>query len=253
MAELVVSNLTVAGPERDLVCDASLNVRPGELNVLLGPNGAGKTSLLRAALGLAPAAVGQSEIDGVDVRTLHPDARARLISYLPQARPLAWPNRVRDIVALGRFAHGGSLGRLGLEDHQAIDRALADAGLQALAERRADTLSGGEMARMHFARAAAAQAPLMIADEPVAALDLRHQFQVMTLLRRFVDTGGGALAVLHDVALAARFADRLVWMREGAIVADGSPEDTLTPERLRDVFGVVAQIDKGVPIIAGVA
>ena len=98
--------------------------------------------------------------------------------------------------------------------------------------------------RVHCARAFAAEAPLLIADEPTAALDLRHQFQVMELLRRFVDAGGGVLVVLHDVGLAVRFADRLIWMKDGAILANGSPEETLTVDRIRTVYGMHARVER---------
>ena len=174
---------------------------------------------------------------------LAPQLRARRASYLPQRRPLAWPSPVRDVVALGRFSHGAALGRLGDADRQAVAVALEACDLTALADRAADTLSGGELARVHFARAFAAEAPLLIADEPVAALDPRHQHRIMELVRSFVDTGGGALIVLHDVALAARFADRLLWMLDGRMVADGTPAGTLSAERLAEVYGVKAGVE----------
>jgi iron complex transport system ATP-binding protein len=171
-----------------------------------------------------------------------PAERARYVSYLPQRRPLAWPNKVHDIVALGRFAHGAALGRLGPEDAQAVREAIAACDLETLATRDADTLSGGEIARVHFARALAARAPLLIADEPTAALDPMHQLGIANLLRQFVDGGGGALVVLHDVGLAARFADRLIWMRDGRIVADGTPTGTLSAELMHQVYGVRAHV-----------
>lgn len=243
MADLAAANLSVRLGGADIVRNASFRVGGGEVVALIGPNGAGKTSLIRAALGLVRPTSGGAMLDGENVATLPPAARARRVAYLPQVRPLAWPGRVRDIVALGRFAHGAAPERLSQADADAVARALDACALTALANRAADTLSGGERARMHIARALAAGAPLIVADEPTAALDPLHQFAVMTLLRRFREEGGGALVVLHDIGLAARFADRLLWMREGRIVADGSPNRTLTPDRMAEIYGVRARID----------
>lgn len=243
MSELVASELTVVRDDATLVNRVSLKCVPGELVALLGPNGAGKTTLLRAALGLIPVTDGGATLDGDDTQQLSAAARARQVSYLPQRRPLAWPSPVRDVVALGRFAHGAAIGRLSDTDQSAVNAALAACDLDALADRATDTLSGGELARAHFARAIAAQAPLLIADEPVAALDPRHQHRIMQLVRDFVSAGGGALVVLHDIALAARFADRLIWMRDGQLIADGPPEETLSAERLAEVYGVKASVD----------
>lgn len=243
MADLLTRDLTVIAGKATLVRAANLSLRTGELVALLGPNGAGKTSLLRSALGLEKRASGSALLNGEDSERLSPMQRARQVAYLPQQRPLAWPNTVRDVIALGRFAYGAAPGRLSAADAAAVDRAIGLCGLSAFTERQADTLSGGELARVHCARALAAEAPLLVADEPVAALDPRHQFRIMDMMRTFVNDGGGALVVLHDIALAARYADRMVWMKDAEIVADGSPEDTLTTERMAEIYGVRARID----------
>ena len=244
MTELCASKVTVRIGRATLVNAASFRLRSGELVALLGPNGAGKTTLLRASLGLMRLAAGSATLDGRPTAKLSPTERARRVGYLPQVRPLAWPNTVRDVVALGRFAHGAALGRLRAADAKAVDRAVAACDLLALAQRRTDTLSGGELARVHCARAFATEAPLLVADEPTASLDLRHQFQVMDLLWRFADTGGGVLVVLHDIGLAVRFADRLVWMKDGVVLADGSPHETLTADRIQTVYGVRARVER---------
>lgn len=251
MAELVAKNLTVSASGKTILSDASLTLRQGELVAVLGPNGAGKTTLARAMLGVE-AHTGSSELDGAAINILSPMDRARKVAYLPQIRPLAWPAAVRDVVALGRYAHGAPIGRLAGKDSHAVERAMTACDLLPLADRATDTLSGGELARVHLARAFAAEAPLMIADEPVAALDPRHQFQTMSLLRHYVDEGNGALVILHDIALAARFADRLVWMKDSRILADGPPERTLTEALLDEVYGISARIvesEDGVAII----
>lgn len=242
MTELRAQNIGVRRGDATLVNAASFTLSAGRLTVLLGANGAGKTTLLRAALGLIPHS-GTCDIDSQPISKMPPAARARLISYLPQRRPLAWPNSVRDIVALGRFAHGAAIGRLSETDARAVDDAITDCALELLADRRADTLSGGETARMHCARAFAANAPILIADEPVAALDPRHQFRVMELIRNYVDRGHSALVVLHDLSLAARYADDLIWMKDGAIHAQGPVEDTLSARMISAIYGVSADVD----------
>lgn len=241
---LEASRLCYDAHGRALVADAAMRLDRGELVVMLGPNGAGKTTLLRLLTGLLVPSGGEVLLDGADVRRMPAAARARRLAYLPQARPIAWPARVRDVVALGRFAHGGPTGRLAPADGAAVEAALSACDLAGLADRRVDTLSGGEQARTHVARMLAAQAPLVIADEPVAALDPLHQHRVMALLRQAADAGTGVLAVLHDLSLAAHYADRLLWMRQGRIVADGGVDATLTPERIAEVYGVCARVDR---------
>jgi len=241
--ELVVSGLTLRAGGVTLVEDASFRLRSGELVALLGRNGTGKTSLLRGAIGIAPRTSGRSRIKDEDTARMPSRQRAKHLASLPQNRPLAWPNPVRDVVALGRFAHGVALGRLRGVDAQAVERALIACDLQDLAERSTATLSGGELARVHCARAFAAEASLLIADEPVAELDPYHQFRVMELIRNYVDQGGGALVVLHDIVLARRYATRLIWMKDGRIVADGPPEATLDADRLAEIYGVRGHVE----------
>ena len=247
---LRAENICVTADGAVLVDDASFTLEPGAFAALLGPNGAGKTSLLRAALGLASPASGASYLGADSVAEMAPVERARRVAYLPQSRPMAWPLAVRDVVRLGRFAHGvpgqGSGGGAAADD-AAVARALDACALDALAERSADTLSGGEAARMHLARAFAAETPLLVADEPTAALDPAHQHAVMALLKDFTRKGGGALAVLHDVDLAAQYCDRLIWMKAGRIVADGSVKETLSTERMTSIYGVEAAIEGGAP------
>lgn len=253
MKTLRAHGLHYAVGGRALVQGASFSLAAGELVVLLGANGAGKTTLIRLALGLLTPAAGSADIDGADIGSMRPAERARAVAYLPQARPLAWPARVRDVVALGRFAYGGSLGRLGAADSSAVARALTACDLDALADRSADTLSGGELARVHIARALASEAPLIIADEPVAALDPLHQHNVMSMLRRAADAGGGVLCVVHDLSLAARYADRLIWLKAGRVLADGPVQETMTANRIAEVYGVQAQVDDRDVTISGMA
>ncbi len=236
---LSVSGVSVALGARMVVREASFALAGG-FTALIGPNGAGKTSLLRACLGLVARQSGCVALAGQDPVRLRPPQRARLAAYLPQSRPLAWPLRVRDVVTLGRFAFGAAPGRLSPDDAAAVDRAMAACDLTDLALRRCDALSGGEIARVHIARALAAEAPLLIADEPIAALDPRHALAVLALLRGFADLGGTVLASLHDIDLAGLFADRVMVMQAGAMVADGPPGELLRADLLAEVFGVAA-------------
>lgn len=240
--KLKIENISVVRQKQILVNDVSFTLKTGEMTILLGPNGAGKTSLMKAALNIDLPSSGRVILKGQDISGMTPQARAQCVTYLPQSTPLAWPSRVRDIVALGRFAYGANPAKLGAVDAAAVDAAIAACDLGALETRRADTLSGGEQARMHFARCFAAQTPFLFADEPVAALDPYHQFNCLDLIRDYVNQGNGAFVILHNIALAARYADRLLWMKDGHIIKDGSPEDTLTPQRLQDIYGIKAEI-----------
>lgn len=245
--DLNVQDVNVRVGDAQLLSGVNLAVKAGELTALLGANGAGKTTLLRTALGFIKPDSGSITLGSDPVQSLPPLERARRAAYLPQIRPLAWPNTVYDVVALGRFSHGANLGRLKGADAEAVKAALTACDIKHLAQRTTDTLSGGELARVHCARAFAARAPLLFADEPVAALDPRHQYNIMKLIREYVTPQSGlkngALVVLHDVNLAARYADRLVWMKAGRIIASGSPKETLSSERLAQVYGVKARTE----------
>ncbi|MEQ1687784.1 MAG: ABC transporter ATP-binding protein [Sphingopyxis sp.] len=237
MAELRVEDMSVwAGPTR-LVDGADFSVGSGELAALIGPNGAGKSSLLRGIIGLGERVSGGAFIDGQAVSAMKPHARARMMSYLPQSLPLAWPIRVYDAVALGRYPHGTDR-----DGHGIIARALADCDLLALADRTTDSLSGGELARVHVARTFATQAPILLIDEPVAALDPYHALSVMQLLRAHADAGAAVVVVLHDLALAARFASRIIGMRGERICVGGAPEQVVTPENIAMLFDVTVAV-----------
>jgi len=224
-----------------IVDGATLDLRAGELTVLIGPNGAGKTTLMRALAGLVPAE-GRIEVEGKPLAALTVRDRARRIAYLPQGHVFHWPMPVEAVVALGRYPYADAFSAVTDADRQAIAKALAATGTESFAHRAVTTLSGGERARVALARALACEAPILLADEPTVSLDPRHQLVVMELLVRAAHSGGAVLAIGHDLALAARFADRIMIMDRGRLVADGSPRDVLTVERIADVFGVEAMI-----------
>jgi iron complex transport system ATP-binding protein len=226
----------------NLVVDgAAFDLRAGELVALVGPNGAGKTTLIRALAGLIPAD-GRIEIDGHPLSEFAPIERARRIAYLPQGHVFHWPMAAAAVVALGRYPYADTFSALSDADRAAIGRALSATGAQAFAARSVMTLSGGERARVALARALASEAPILLADEPTVSLDPRHQLTVMELLVKAARDGGAVLAVLHDLTLAARFADRVAVMDRGRIVADGAPRAVLTPEGIAAVFRVEAEI-----------
>jgi iron complex transport system ATP-binding protein len=239
--KLHAANVVVRLGDALIVDGAALDLRAGELTVLIGPNGAGKTTLMRALAGLVPAE-GRIEIEGKPLAALTVRDRARRIAYLPQGHVFHWPMPVEAVVALGRYPYADAFSAVTDADRQAVAKALTATGTESFAHRAVTTLSGGERARVALARALACEAPILLADEPTVSLDPRHQLVVMELLARAAHNGGAVLAIGHDLALAARFADRIVIMDRGRLVADGSPRDVLTVERIGAVFGVEAMI-----------
>ena len=238
---LAAQEVTVRLGGAVIVAHANLALARGEFVALVGPNGAGKTTLLRALAGLVPAE-GEIVLDGTPLAALRPRDRARLVAYLPQGHVFYWPMPVAEIVRLGREPHADPFSRASAVDRAAVEHALDATETRAFAARAVTTLSGGERARVALARALATQAPVLLADEPTASLDPRHQLVVMELLRSAARGGSAILAVMHDLTLAARFADRVLVMSKGHIVADGPPDEALSAERLSSVFDVVAEM-----------
>jgi iron complex transport system ATP-binding protein len=190
-------------------------------------------------------------IDGNAVTDLPLRDRARRIAYLPQGQSVHWPLTVERLVSLGRLPHLAPFARPAAADAAVIQQALARTDLIDLRDRPFDQLSGGERARVLLARALAVEAPLLLADEPLAALDPAHQIEVMALLRAEAARGVTVIAVLHDLTIAARWCDRLLLIDQGALVADGAPRDVLTADRIASVYGVSAFIGEanGQPLI----
>ena len=253
MSVLSARDVTVRLGTREIVRNASLALNAGELVALVGPNGAGKTTLIRALARLIPAD-GAITLGGKPLASLKPRERARAIAYLPQGHVFHWPMSVAAIVMLGRAPHADTFSAVTPDDRAAVTRALAMTETEAFANRAVTTLSGGERARVALARALATQAPVLLTDEPTAALDPRHQLTVMELLRQAARAGSAVLAITHDLTLAARFADRVAVMDRGAIVADSTPAEAMSAERLASVFGIesaTVEIDNRRVPIAG--
>jgi iron complex transport system ATP-binding protein len=234
---LTATNVTIVRSNRAIVDSASLTLNAGELTILAGPNGAGKTTLARAMAGVSTS-TGTVTFDGIILHDLAPRARARAISYLPQGHEFHWPMSVESIVALGREPHADPFSQQLQTDRAAIARAMEATSVSDFSSRLITTLSGGERARVAIARALATEASVLIADEPTASLDERHQLIVMDLLQRIAHNGAAVLAIIHDLALAMRFADRVVVMNDGLIIANDTPALALTPERIAEVFGI---------------
>ena len=211
----------------------SLALEPGKVTAICGPNGAGKSSLLQLLAGLMAADSGTVTLDGRALASLRPRERARSIGYLPQDHEVAWDVPVHSLVGLGRMPHGDRA-------CEPVERALEALDIAHLADRRAQSLSGGETARVLLARVLAGEPRWILADEPLAALDLGHQLSLMSHLARQARAGRGVVLVLHDLAMAMNAADRVVVLDRGRLVADGVPGESLAPDIIEKVWGVRA-------------
>ncbi len=235
--KLEARGITVDAGGKAIVNNASLQVSGGEMVGLIGPNGAGKSSLLKAMLGLTPRTAGAVSIDGAAFDSLAPIERAMRVAFLPQDRRVEWRLRVRDVVMLGRYPHQAGFGAPPPDDRRAVERALTLVDAGKIADQPVVELSGGERTLVLLARALAVEAPLLLVDEPTNALDPYHQLHVMETLASLA-RGVGVLVVMHDLALAARFMDRIVLMNAGAVAAEGATAQTLSDENLAAVYGV---------------
>jgi iron complex transport system ATP-binding protein len=239
MDTLEVCDLTCAYDGRQVLADLSLAAHPGEVLALIGPNGAGKTTLLRAMARLLHPRHGTVLLAGQNVWRMAPRSVARHLALAPQVNGATWPLTVEQAVALGRAPHRGWLLPLAAEDYAAVERALQQTGLTLLREQRIMELSGGEQRRVILARALAQEPQVLLLDEPTAYLDLKYQTELMELVRGLAHQDGLAVvASLHDLNLAALYADRLALLGEGRVLAVGSSAEVLTPELLTRVYGV---------------
>jgi iron complex transport system ATP-binding protein len=243
------TGLAVTLGARSALCGVSLELAFGEVTAILGPNGAGKSTLLRALGQLVPYA-GEVRYGSDDARALTARERALRVAYVPQQTELRAPLCVRDVVALGRFAHGARVGKLSAEDARAVDAALADTELTPFAARSFLRLSGGEQRRVLIARALASAAPILLLDEPTAGLDVRHVLETHRLLRRIAARGCAVALVLHDLDDARAFADRALLLEGGRIVAHGTPAEVVSTPFVRAVYGVQLREQSGLRFAA---
>jgi len=229
--------------------DVTLDVLAGEVLVIVGPNGAGKSTLLSVLTGERRPTTGVIELDGRDLHSIPQKELARLRSVLTQENTVSFPFLVSEVVAMGRAPWAHTIE--GRDDVHAVLDALDATDVRHLATRRYTSLSGGEKARVSLARVLAQHTPIVFLDEPTAALDLRHQEDVMRLGRRMADEGRAVVIVVHDLSLAAAYADRLAIIAGGRLEAVGAPAVVLTEERVERVYGLPVSLHlvNGRPVI----
>jgi len=251
---LEANNITFRVGNKALISDVSLDFAPGKLHLLIGPNGAGKSTLIKVLARLLRPQTGTISYEGADVRESHEPDLAKRRAVLSQAVEVAFPLSVREVVMMGRYPHFG--GHPGPADEQIVDELMQFFDVTEFSERDYQTLSGGERQRVNFARVLAQlwQSPpgtpssngsssrrcrFLFLDEPLTFLDIRHQIDFMKKIRNFTDAPDVVtVGVVHDLNLAARFADQVVLLNEGRVMAKGSAPEVLTGDNIRDVFGV---------------
>jgi len=238
----------------EAVAGASVGVRAGEVVGVIGPNAAGKSTLARLCCGLLTPHAGEVLLRGTPLSRLPRRERARRVAFLPQQQPADLTFTAREVALMGRAPHLGLWSLEGPRDRARAAAALAEADAADLADRPVTQLSGGERQRVFLARAFAQDAALLLLDEPTASLDLAHQVLLVNALRRRAREGGGALLVLHDLALAGAACDRLVLMLAGRVLAEGTPAEVLRPEVLSPAYStqvdVVPDPATGQPLVA---
>jgi iron complex transport system ATP-binding protein len=253
---LEASDITFRVGSKALVSDVSVSFAPGRLHLIIGPNGAGKSTLVKVLARLLRPQTGRVEYEGADVRNASEAELAKRRAVLSQAVEIAFPLTVREVVMMGRYPHFG--GRPGPADEEIADELMEFFDVTEFAARNYQTLSGGERQRVNFARVLAqlwhadhgtptasdtstarASCRYLFLDEPLTFLDIRHQIEFMKKVRLFTDAPDVVtVGVVHDLNLAARFADQIVMLNEGRVTASGTPAEVLTAERIREVFGV---------------
>lgn len=244
---LTVKHITSRVNGRELLSDVSAEFAAGKLHLITGPNGAGKTTLIKILARLLKPTCGSVEYDGEDVAAANELMLARRRAVLSQAVEIAFPLNVREVIMMGRYPHFG--GQPGPVDERIVEDVMEMFEVTEFAARNYQTLSGGERQRVNFARVLAQlqrshddgphQCRYLFLDEPLTFLDIRHQIDFMKKIRAFADsTDVVTIGVVHDLNLAARFADQILILNEGRIVAGGSPSEVLTAESILNVFGV---------------
>lgn len=250
---LAAKDLSAGYGPRAVLDGISLDIEPGGFTAIIGPNACGKSTLLRAFSRLLKPQGGAVILDGKDITSYGTKEVARRLGLLPQSSVAPDGIGVRDLVARGRYPHQSLFSQWSKEDEKAIDAALERTGTTALADRFVDELSGGQRQRVWIAMVLAQDTDVLLLDEPTTYLDITHQLEVLRIADELRAEGRTVVAVLHELALAARFATDLVAMRDGEIRFRGKPSEVVTPESLRDVFDlecrVIADPDLGCPVV----
>ncbi len=233
--KLIVEGLTVKIESREVLRDVSFRVERGEIVSLLGPNGSGKSTMLRTIFGILKPLRGVILFDGKSMNSI--SETSKVIGYLPQENPEIGL-RVLDVVLLGRTPHLSGIKRAKREDVEIALKALKDVGLDGFENRRFNELSGGEKQKVMIARVFAQNPRVMLLDEPTAHLDISAQIEVLEIVRRRVRDDCSALIAMHDINLATSFSDKILMIKNGRIAYAGTPDDVVTEETIRDVYGV---------------
>lgn len=237
MIELTDLVVSYPGAQANAVDGVTFTSARGKLTALAGPNGSGKSSIVRALLRRAEIERGMAALDGRDVRSLSYAELAQSVAVVPQREESAFPIQVREYVALGRYPHLGLWRAPSRGDQDAVDVALAQAGVTDLAARDTDALSGGEWQRVRIARALAQKTPALVLDEPTTFLDVAHEMAIFELLSSLARSGMAVLLVSHQLNLVARFADTIVLLDHGKVAISGSPADVMRADRLEAIYG----------------
>ena len=236
--------LTVTIQGSTLLDTVSLRAGQGEVVGVIGPNGAGKSTLLRVLAGVIRPDSGTASLEGRPFSDISPGERARAISLVPQGTPMAYGFTCLELVLMGRYPHMGRFQIEGASDERIAREAMRLTGTEQFAGRRLETLSGGERQRVFIARSLAQQPRVLLLDEPTSNLDILHQLHVLRFVRDWATDGATAIVAMHDLNAAARHCDVLILLSGGRVVAQGTPEDVLTPENIRRVYGVDSAIHR---------
>ncbi|MDD7384070.1 MAG: ABC transporter ATP-binding protein [Actinomycetaceae bacterium] len=232
-----------AGYNAPVITDVDIQIHSGSVHGIIGPNGAGKSTLLRVLAGLLHTTSGAVFSGEEDIDGMSPKTRARHIAYMPQSNDVRVDFSVQAIVQMGRYAHLSRFSRLNAADHAAVTAALKRVGVDHLAARSITELSGGQRQLVFLAKQLAQEAGVVLLDEPVSALDVGYQLDVLSLLKELAAEGHAVVVVLHDLGLALRYCDRVTILARGRVVDSGSPTLVITPSLLRDVYGVQATVN----------
>ncbi|MEF2551632.1 ATP-binding cassette domain-containing protein [Aurantimonas sp. A2-1-M11] len=238
-AAFTLEEAGVGVPARTLLSPLTLSLGHGTVTGLVGHNGSGKSTLLKLLARQLRPTTGRLAFDGRPIGEWGERELARRIAYLPQHTPLVPGMLVKELVALGRYPWHGALGRFGPADREKVDEALALTDTATYADRFVESLSGGERQRVWLAMLVAQDAGYLLLDEPISALDVAHQIEMLSLVRDLCDRRGvGVIVVLHEINMAARFCDEIIALKDGRLVARGAPAGIITPERLEAIYGI---------------
>lgn len=238
-----LTDASFAIPERTLLHPLSLTLPGGRVIGLIGHNGSGKSTLVKLLARQQPVTGGTVAFEGRALSTWGERPFARRVAYLPQQTPPASGMLVKELVALGRYPWHGPLGRVRPVDREKVTEAMALADVESFANRLVETLSGGERQRVWLAMLVAQDARFLLLDEPISALDVTHQVEVLALVQRLSrERGLGVVVVLHDVNMAARFCDEILALKAGRLIARGTPDEIVTPPRLQAIYGIAMDV-----------